>query len=465
MFPKKRIPTAVGEIMQLIESAGGRTFVVGGAVVDLLLDSAPKDWDVEVYGLTYGQLEELLVDYHPKTVGKQFGIIKLSENCTDGLEVDVNVPRRESTVGIGHRDFDIQLDHTMSPKEAARRRDLTINALYYDHVNGEVVDHFGGIEDLRTGTIRATDPSTFIEDPVRVLRVMQLLARKGRAVDPATSELCGSMADTFSSIAVERVHEEFRKLLLKAPKPSVGLNFLKDCGYLEQLPELHAMVDCPENPEWHPEGNTWDHVMNVVDNAARVRDAQPTDPPIPEDWIEPFMWSSLLHDVGKPSVKQGDFSFRGHDTAGEEVATSLLNRVMNGGKQLRERILALVVNHMQPYYLSSGDAGDKAWRRLQNKVRLDVLGWHSRCDGCTKDARDVLAPEPQHVGSQIAWEHFVAIGAAGEKIQPILQGRDLIAAGCNPGPSFGKALEAAYQAQLDGETDDGALLEIALRAI
>jgi len=465
MFPKKLIPTTVGCVMQTIESAGGRAFLVGGAVVDLILGSQPKDWDVEVYGLSYEQLEAVLVDYRPKTVGKQFGILKLSENTTDSLEVDVNVPRRESSIGIGHRDFDVELDHTMSPLEAARRRDLTINALYYDHESGEIVDHFGGLEDLRNGAIRATDPATFPEDPVRVLRVMQLLARKGTFVDPGTIELCRSMVGTFSAIAVERVYEEFRKLLMKAPRPSVGLRFLVESGYVANFPELAAMISCLENPEWHPEGNTWDHVLNVVDNAARVRDARPTEPPIPEDWMEPFMWSALLHDVGKPGVMQPDGSARGHDVAGEEMVIRLLDRVMNGSKELRQRIVALAVNHMQPYYLCSGDAGDKAWRRLQNKVRLDVLGWHSRCDGCTKDSRDVLNPEPEHIGSRVAWEQFIAIGAEGEKIKPLLQGRDLIKAGLKPGPTFGKALEAAYQAQLDGDVDPDSLLKVALAAV
>ena len=221
------IPKQIFVVANHIAAAGGKAVLVGGSVVDLLLGTTPKDWDIEVYGVSYDTLVTKLADYDPKTVGKSFGIIKLSREKCDGIDLDISVPRRDNRVGVGHKDFDCDLDPTMTPKEAAMRRDFTINSMYIDLKAGTLVDYFGGLRDLQRGILSATDPATFVEDPLRALRAMQLLARKAKVVDPSTMALIRTMRGSFPHLSKERVYEEFRKLLMFADKPSIGFNFLR----------------------------------------------------------------------------------------------------------------------------------------------------------------------------------------------------------------------------------------------
>lgn len=432
------IPPAVKEIAEFVRQAGGRALLVGGAVVDYLQGEQPKDWDIEVYGVPFADLQKLLESYNPKLVGKEFGVLKINGD----LGIDVSIPRKDNRVGAGHADFEVLLDPDMSPKEAARRRDLTINSLFFDLEKGEVIDPFGGVEDLNNGVIKATDPYTFVEDPLRVLRIMQLLPRKGKTVDSNTLELCRGLAETFNTLSAERVMVEFEKLLLKAKKPSIGLRFLHDAGWLKHFPELFNLVGCPHNPEHHPEGDAWEHTLITLDNGATVRDW------IPEEWKLPFMFGCLLHDVGKPETTDHEtFTAYGHDKASEPLAREFMRRLTTE-KDIVAQICALARNHMQPYFLNSGKAKASAWRRLHNKCRLDVLGWLSLCDKAASDP-EILGYG--HSRSRACWHYFEEFGCQGEPIKPKLMGRHLIEAGLRPGPEFGPKLKVAYEAQLDDD--------------
>ncbi len=450
------VPIVVRAIARAITAAGGRAMLVGGAVVDALQGRQPKDWDIDAHGMSMDRLEEVLKDFGPKGVGREFGILKLSAELCDGQDIDVSVPRRDNNTGIGHRDFDIVMDPNMTPKEAARRRDFTINSLFYDLEREEIVDPFGGVADLQAGILRATDPETFVEDPLRALRAMQLLPRKARVVDSATMELCRSMSHTFPNLARKRVHEEFRKLLLKAERPSVGLEFLRDSCWIVHFPELVYLIGCGQHPEWHPEGDVWTHTLHVVDSAAQVRNQ------VPEDWREAFVFGTMLHDVGKPTttitpdmVAQGlapkdmEWTAYGHDRAGEPLAESFMRRLTDN-KKVIEGTMTIVGEHMQPYNLMQGGAKKSAYRRLHNRIRLDVIGWMSKCDCCGRPDRHIGDPDLEHQASDACWAHFSEFGE--QPIPPLLQGRDLIAAGMKPGVHFGTMLHAAYEAQLEDDT-------------
>jgi len=443
------VPFTVRNIVLLAKNLGGRAYLVGGAVADHLLGNEPKDWDLEVYGIPFSDLRDALraAELQPKLVGESFGVLKVGD-------IDVSIPRKDNKVGAKHQDFDILLDHNMSVEDAARRRDLTINSLLYDIDRDEVVDPFDGVNDLSRGVLRATDPYTFVEDPLRVLRIMQLLPRKGKLVHPGTLELCHGLSETFSALSQERVMVEFEKLLMRAEKPSVGLRFLQDVDWLKHFPELTSLVGCPQNPEHHPEGDAWEHTLCVVDNAAMLKDW------IPEDWRLAFMFGCLLHDVGKPEVTDLEtFTAHGHDKAGEPLAERFMRRLTTE-KELVTKVKALVRNHMQPYFLESGGAKASAWRRLHNKVRLDVLGWASVCD---KAASHPEVLTEGHARSWACWKRFEELGCQGEPIKPKLLGRHLIEAGMQPGPEFGPKLKRAYEAQLDDDTLElERLLEIAL---
>jgi len=465
-----QVPEVVRKISSRVRQAGGSSLLVGGAVVDAINESEPKDWDIEVFGLSYDRLCEIFADLGPKKVGKNFGIVTLSHEFCDGHDIDVNVPRRDNSIGIGHKDFDVELDPNMTPEEAARRRDFSINSMAVDLETMELVDPFGGLADLEAGILRATDPETFVEDPLRALRAMQLLARKAKTIDASTMNIIRGMLETFPHLPPERVFEEFRKLLLKAERPSVGLEFLRESGWIVHFPELHELIGCEQHPEWHPEGDVWTHTLEVTDASASIRHR------LDSDWVEAFAFGAMLHDVGKPEmtvtpemVTNGEFplerlfSAHGHDRAGMMPAEKFLRRMTNQ-KVLIERAVTIVGEHMQPWGLHSGGAKTPAWKRLHNKIRLDIIGWMSLCDCCGRPDRNIGDPDLEHDVSDHCFERFSDFGA--EPIKPILLGRHLITAGHEPGKHFGAALRSAFEAQIDDESlGVDSLLKIALNQL
>ncbi|HEV2903430.1 MAG TPA: hypothetical protein VGW32_00180, partial [Pyrinomonadaceae bacterium] len=210
-----RIPSEVLEIARAVSAEGGRALLVGGCVRDELMGQQPKDWDLEVYGIQPARLRELLDQFGSvNVVGEAFTVYKL------GSHLDVSVPRRERKIGRGHRGFFIEGDPSMSIEEAARRRDFTINAILQDPLTQEILDPFNGRDDLSSKLLRAVSPDTFAEDSLRVLRAAQFAARFEFEIDPRTVELCRAI--DLSDLPAERIWGEMEKLLLRAPRPSIG---------------------------------------------------------------------------------------------------------------------------------------------------------------------------------------------------------------------------------------------------
>lgn len=438
---KQEIPESLQTIIDALHAANGRCLLAGGGVIDHTLGLSIKDWDIEVYNLSYQQLSEILEQFgSPNLVGKSFGVIKLRVQNT---EFDFSIPRKDNRIGKGHRAFTVDLLPDLSPQEAARRRDLTINSLYLDLHTGEILDFFGGISDLQEGRLKATDPETFIEDPLRVLRIMQLLPRKGKFVDPATIELCRSMINDFGTLPAERLFEEFKKLFLKADTPSLGLQFLADCGWLSKFPELAALQNCPQHPEYHPEGNVWTHTLLVMDQAARLR------PALPADWRLAYMFGMLLHDIGKPvTTDLKTFTAYGHEKAGLPLAKQFMERISNES-ELIDRTLRIVETHMRPSALHKAESSAGAWRRLHNRVPLHILAYVTYADSKgrtgTKGAQEV----PEFATCMAFSEEL-----GKDVIKPVLLGRHLIERGLQPGPQFTSLLDSAFEYQLDtGCTD------------
>lgn len=456
------VPAEVRMVSQRIVGAGGSAYLVGGAVIDLLQNRAAKDWDVEVFGLDYDQISRLFPDHPIKEAGAAFGILKL---CVDGVDVDINVPRTDNKVGKGHKDFVVEVDPTMSVKEAARRRDFTINTLAVCLQTGEVVDEWGGLADLSGGVLRATDPVLFVEDPLRLYRAMQLLPRKAKRIPQGTMSILRSMTGDLEHLAPERIDEEHNKLLLKADKPSQGFRLLEELGVLP--PELEALIDCGQSPDWHPEGDVWTHSLLAVDAAAQIRHL------IPEHQRLAFMWGVFLHDVGKPATTvtpemvEADeapanmlWTAYGHDKKGMDPAESFLRR-MTQNKKLIKLVRAIVGQHMQPYSLFAGEAKRGAYARLARKMEeaggdLHLIGRVCQCDACATSAdwqtRSLASGEPnwEHKISQRVGEYAVEFEKDAAATKPKVLGRDLIARGRKPGPDFGKLLAKCLEVQ-DGD--------------
>src|SRR5574340_748610 len=262
------LPPALLDLVAALRAAGGRPYVVGGAVRDALLGLAVKDYDVEVFGLPADRLKSVLASQgRVDEVGQSFRVYKVSG--VPGVEgaLDVSLPRRDSKSGPGHKGIVVEGDPDLSLEEAARRRDFTINAMLFDPETGAIADPWQGQRDLAARVLRAVDPGSFGEDPLRALRGVQFAARYDLEVEPATARLCASMP--IGELPAERVFSEIEKLLTKAPQPSRGFALLKSWNMLEVVaPELVPLEATPQDPGWHPEGDVWKHTLQVLDQAA-----------------------------------------------------------------------------------------------------------------------------------------------------------------------------------------------------
>ena len=421
-----------------MRAAGGRAYMVGGAVRDGILGLAVKDADIEVFGLSADEIREVLRrDYFVIEVGASFGVFKIR-----GADIDIAMPRRESKCGIGHKGFAVEGDPSMSVAEAAQRRDFTINAMYWDLSENRLIDPMNGLADLESRTLRHCGPK-FADDPLRVLRGMQFVARFALKPAPETIEVCEAM--TIENLPSERLFEEWKKLIVKGRDISAGLDFLRATRWLRYFPELEALVGCLQNREWHPEGDAWNHTLRCMDAFADLRTGDEY-----EDTVVGL--AVLCHDFGKPLTTftddKGVIRANGHDVAGEEPTRSFLARITRQ-KQLVEEIVGLVVNHMQPAMLWKNHAGLPAVRRLAMKTRIDRLARVARAD---------MRGTPPKVHDEVPCDWLLQKARELELLasapKPIILGRHLIALGMRPGPDFAPLLEKLFNAQLDGAFSD-----------
>lgn len=441
-----QLPEELGKaslsIAKLVKEAGGRALLVGGCVRDALWGLEPKDADIEVFGIEAEPLEKLLSkQFKIIQVGKAFGVFKIR-----GLELDISIPRRESKNGLGHKGFLVEGDPHLSFKEAAFRRDFTINAISWDPLTGELVDPFDGLKDVKERMLRHVGEK-FSEDPLRVLRGMQLVARFELKVDPQTLEVCKKIEP--EGLSKERIFEEWVKLILKGKKPSIGLGFLKDCGWIRYFPELEALIGCKQDPIWHPEGDVWVHTLLCLDAFAAER--------IGERWNDLIVGLAVLcHDLGKPltTITSEDGRIRSpkHEYVGVEITRRFLER-MTAEKDLIEVVLKLVGMHMRPVELFKVKGSDTAVRRLANAVgRLDLLLRVVRADlrGCHERDYDAVYKE----GEKWLLERAQALEIAKNVPKPIVLGRHLMALGLQPGPHYKAILDECFEAQLEGKFKD-----------
>ena len=441
------VPDKVIDLAQAVRSAGGRALLVGGCVRDPLMGSQPKDWDVEVYGLAPATLREMLDRFGSvNVVGEAFTVYKL------GSDLDVSLPRRERKSGRGHRAFVIDGDPTMSVEEATRRRDFTINAMLRDPLSDEVIDPFHGLADLKSRILRAVSADTFSEDSLRVLRAAQFAARFEFDVDEATVALCRQI--DVSDLPPERIWGEIEKLLLQAERPSLGFKWLQKLTDLGKLfPEVAALIDVPQDPEWHPEGDVFVHTLLTVDRAREFIEGLS----YPRQLT--VMLAAVAHDFGKPPTTEfleGRWRSRGHEEAGVAPTESFLDRLnihTIEGFDVRSQVIALVREHLKPgeFHKKRDEVGDGAFRRLARKCELDLLYRVASADSLGRNADWV--PRDQWYDAE-AQEWFIARAKELEVAQsvpkPILLGRHLIELGLPPGPRMGELTRAIYEMQLDG---------------
>lgn len=436
---------SVKEIANRVSDAGGRTFYVGGFVRDRLLGIDSKDVDIEVHGIEPDILFDILEEIgEPITFGKSFGVYALR-----GETIDIAMPRRERATGRGHRDFEVDVDPFIGTEKAAGRRDFTINSIMEDVLTGEITDHFGGRQDLKEGIIRHIDPNTFVEDPLRVLRAAQFAARFEFEIAPETIELCRTI--DISTLSKERVEEELKKALLKADKPSVFFETLREMNQLRcWFPELEQLIGLEQDRVFHPEGDVWVHTMEVIDRAAEYRD-KASD-------AFCFMLLTLTHDFGKilttkVSEKDGRIHSYRHETEGIPLVESFVKRITNE-KSVVSYVKNMVALHMKPNVVAYSRPALKSTNRMfdQAKAPQDLI-WFAIAD------RPLFAGSAEFTGDTAfllerleAYKEIMA--------RPYVTGQDLIDAGFEPGEDFSDILEYAHKLRLAGIDKESAVKQV-----
>lgn len=414
------IPLNAAFIAATIAKAGGRPILIGGAVRDRLLELPVKDIDIEVYDLPMDALVAVLQPVAiVHAVGKSFGILKVNYH---GLEIDVSLPRRERKAGQGHRGFDVQSDPFMPFQEAASRRDFTINAIGIDLTDNEVLDPWHGLDDLQHGIIRhITD--AFDEDPLRVLRACQFAARFEFSIAPETLEKCRSLQDELAFLSRERIWEELKKLLLKSRRPSIGINALVDTGAIVLFLELEQAHQAADN-------NVWNRYNDILDNVARrCRDEQ-----LPEDTALTLLLAALCL----------RFSFYGD----VRQATESFLQGIGCPLSFLKTVPPLAVHAQQPFDLwqqqRDKTVPDGVIRRLALQAPIRQL---CLLAAAIADADPVRAQE----ASRWLLAAAMRLGIADAAPQPLLLGRHLQQLGIPPGVGYKQILDAAFDAQLDGQ--------------
>ncbi|MGE3274245.1 MAG: CCA tRNA nucleotidyltransferase [Vicinamibacterales bacterium] len=450
MAPAAQAVEEARRIAAHVRACGGRALAVGGFVRDRLLGRPAKDLDLEVFGIPQDDLPGVLRALgRVEPVGQAFPVYKVGV-------VDVALPRRESKVARGHKGFVVVGDPDMPFEDAARRRDFTINAIGWDPLDDAYLDPFDGRGDLERRLLRVVDPTTFADDSLRVLRAVQFVARFELTVDPATRDILAAIP--LDDLPGERIWGEIEKLLLVAERPSLGLALAREIGVVRQvLPEMEPLYDCPQDPEWHPEGDVWTHTLMVVDEARR-RNAD-----LGRAHLAIVMLGAVCHDLGKPlttAPMDGHIKSPGHEAAGVPLAERLLDRLnvhSLDGVDVRRQVLGLVAEHLRPsaFHKARETVTDGAFRRLAQRVDLELLARFARADCHGRTG--------QFDCGAMDWfiERARQLGVEHRPPAPILLGRHLIPLGVPSGPGMGGILRAVYERQLDGEV---ASLEDALAA-
>ena len=400
-------PDLPGRLLKIagdIREAGGRAFLVGGWVRDALLGKSCRDYDVEVYDMAQDALVPILSKYgRTNLVGKAFGVIHLAMK---GLSLDFSFPRTESKVGYGHRGFVVHTDEKLSFKEAALRRDFTINAMGMELPELTLCDPYGGIDDLKTHTLRHVGPA-FAEDSLRILRGVQFASRFGCTLAPDTVELCRTLS--LDDLSVERLFEEFKKWLLKPGKPSLGLKAFLDIKLDEYFPEIHPFKD------------SWETLGTILDNMVPLRDT------LPEAQAMEFAFAALL--CGSP-----------------ETSLKFLERITN-----ETHLLKIVPPLLKAYQeLDTAIVNDApALRRLAVKLGgLKLLGLLVKCSPREFYAGPTADDE---CFADKLWNAASELDLIEETPQPYLMGKMLMDMGVKPGKQMGEIIKKSFELQLDGE--------------
>lgn len=444
---------AAVKIIRKLRDKGHQGYLVGGCVRDLLLGRVPADYDVA----TDATPDEVMRMF-PRTyaVGAQFGVVLVPVHNESGAlkqpepeyqdtdepftveqlpkphgkVIEVATFRSDGLYTDGRHPDEVR--YSKDPREDVQRRDFTINGLLLDPLNGDrVLDYVGGRQDLNAGILRTIgEPERrFREDKLRLLRAVRFAARFSYKVEPRTMDAVRRLAPEIAQVSRERVRDEISKMLTEG-KARQAFELLDETGLLKEvLPEIVKMKGVEQPPQFHPEGDVWIHTLILLSM-------------LPQPCSKTLAWGTLLHDVGKPStfrIGPDRIRFDGHVEVGVAIADEICRRLRFSNEET-EQIKALVANHMRfadvPRMKESTLKRFMRLPKFEEHLalhRIDCLGSHGNLD-LYKFTRERYEQTP---GDEI-------------RPRPLINGKDLIAAGLRPGPAFKDILSAAEDAQLEG---------------
>ena len=440
------IPEVLEKILLEIQKQNGTGYLVGGIVRDSLFNEIhktnfkPKDYDVEVFRLPYEKLIEILSKFgNVSEVGKSFGVIKLNAG---GEDYDFSLPRTESKSGHKHQDFAVTSNPNLSEKDAASRRDVTINSILFDPLTNNLIDNYNGVDDIKNKVLKHTSDA-FSEDPLRVLRLLSLGSRFGLSLAPETAELAQSIREEYKHLPKERVYEEFKKLVTKGIEPGKALDFLYTTGWSENFPEIHNLRGTPQEPEWHPEGDVDVHTAYVMNEAANIAERENLSP---ED-REVLIYSALAHDFAKPDTtavinKKGidRITSHGHEEQGGPKARAFLESI-GAPKNIIDKVVPLVEFHLSHIHHSNTPKQEAFVKSLAEKIHpanIRMLELLIEADHSGRPPLPKELPAEARQMSDLAKQYNVYE----HKHPDLLQGRDIMPyLGNKGGPIIGEILK------------------------
>jgi poly(A) polymerase len=437
LLEKRRFPTeappmtardAALTLARRLSAAGHEALFAGGCVRDHLLGREPMDYDIatsarpaEVIKLCPGASE----------VGAHFGVViaKLG-----GHHVEIATFRTDGCYKDGRRPETVTFS---TPEQDAQRRDFTINGLFEHPQSGEVIDHVGGLADLRAGLLRAIgEPHLrFSEDALRLLRAVRFSTHLGFPIEESTRAALAECADLLARIAPERIRDEFSKILT-CQRRARGLQLLVDSGLIRHIvPEVLAMIGCEQPPEWHPEGDVFTHTRIMLDMLA------------PDAPLE-LCLAALLHDIAKPPSQTFDHAaarirFNGHDALGAAMTETILRRLRYSNETITA-VVAMVARHMQ--FMAVQKMRTAKVKRFMAAPTFQMEMELHRVDCASSNGFTDNYEFLQAKAAEFAAEPLIP--------PPLVSGRDLIQLGLSPGPDFKTLLESVQTEQLEGRLHD-----------
>lgn len=444
------------DICETVKKAGGKAVLVGGSVRDIYFNKISKDFDLEIYGIDIDQLKKVLEPIGKVSeVGRAFGVLKVGFG--KDVDIDVSLPRKDSKAGSGHKGFIISTDPFMDVKEAAKRRDFTMNSMLADPLDGTLYDPMNGLDDIKNRNLKITDEVLFKDDPLRIMRALQFMGRFGLNLNQDSARIIMGMTGELKDLPKERFLEEWKKLFLKSQKPSIGLAAGMTLGVFKEIhPQFPPLVETPQDSKHHPEGDAWIHTLMAVDEAAKISRLEN----LPSDKAFTLFLAVLCHDLGKPTtteITEEKITSYGHDKKGENPTREFLKSI-GVDNDTYNKVVKLVTNHMKPTFLYTQEfvrkekVTDKAIRKLAQKIYpatiqelvLVAEADHNGRGPFTDPKNPIQLLLPDGFPAR-KWLLKRARDLDVEKSKPtdLIMGRELISLGYKPGPNFGKIIKLA----------------------